>query len=77
MLTREEKFKLLKETILELKDILDENLPILETDDLFKFNLDSLDIVELQMIYEEKTGNQTANPTAPVKTVGDLLDVML
>jgi acyl carrier protein len=76
MLTREEKFKLLKESILELKDI-NETFSISETDELYKFNLDSLDIVELQMIYEEKTGNQTANPTKTVKTVGDLLDVML
>lgn len=77
MLTREEKFKFLKESILDLKDISKDKFPILETDDLFKFSLDSLDIVELQMIYEDKTGNTTANPTKPVKTVGDLLDVML
>ena len=77
MLTREEKLAFFKKALIEMKTINDDPLVISESDDLFKFSLDSLDIVELQMFYEDKTGNKTANPTKPVKTVGDLLDVML
>lgn len=77
MLTRKEKLEFLKTTISELKHIKNGDLTMSESDDLFSFRLDSLDIVELQMIYEEQTGSTTSNPTRPIKTVGDLLDVML
>lgn len=77
MLTRTEKLEFLKTAISELKHIKNNNLTMSESDNLFSFKLDSLDIVELQMIYEEQTGNTTSNPTQPIKTVGDLLDIML
>lgn len=38
--------------------------------------IDSLDAVELQMYYEEKTGVETLDPKKPVKTVGDLIELM-
>ena len=38
--------------------------------------LDSLDAVELQMYYEEKTGVETLDPVKPIKTIGDLIQLM-
>lgn len=38
--------------------------------------LDSLDIVELQLYYEDVTGYETKDPTLPVLTVKDLIDLM-
>lgn len=43
---------------------------------LESLKIDSLDAVELQMYYEDKTGIETKDPTSPVKTVGDLIDLM-
>lgn len=43
---------------------------------LADMGIDSLDAVELQMYYEEKTGVETADPTGPVITVKDLMDLM-
>lgn len=43
---------------------------------LADIGVDSLDAVELQMYYEEKTGVETADPTGPVVTVKDLMDLM-
>ena len=43
---------------------------------LADLGVDSLDAVELQMYYEEKTGVETADPTGPVVTVKDLMDLM-
>jgi acyl carrier protein len=43
---------------------------------LSDIGLDSLDIVELQMYYEDKTKTQVADPTVPLITVKDLLDLL-
>lgn len=43
---------------------------------LADLDIDSLDAVELQMYYEEKTGVETADPTGPLVTVKDLMDLM-
>lgn len=43
---------------------------------LLDLDIDSLDAVELQMYYEEKTGVTTKDPVKPIKTVGDLLELM-
>lgn len=43
---------------------------------LSDLGIDSLDAVELQMYYEEKTGIITKDPDKPIKTVGDLLELM-
>lgn len=45
-------------------------------DVLADIGIDSLDAVELQMYYEEKTGVETADPKGPVVTVKDLMDLM-
>ena len=43
---------------------------------LADLDIDSLDAVELQMYYEEKTGVETADPDGPLVTVKDLMDLM-
>lgn len=77
MKDHQEKLNFIREAIADLKKVPVEQVDINLTDRLSKFNLDSLDIVELQMIYEEKTGNTTDNPTKAVNTVQDLIDVMM
>lgn len=71
-----EKINFIRESIAELKKISVDQIQLKSTDRLSKLNLDSLDIVELQMMYEDKTGKQTKNPTKAVNTVQDLIDVM-
>ena len=71
-----EKLDFIRSAIAELKNVSVNQIHINLTDNLSKFNLDSLDIVELQMMYEDKTGKQTDNPTKAVNTVQDLIDVM-
>ena len=73
---REEKLNFIRSAIAELTHVSINQIRINSTDKLSKFNLDSLDIVELQMMYEDKTGKQTKNPSKPVNTVQDLIDVM-
>lgn len=75
--TNLEKINFIKSAIAELRKIPVDQIQINPTDKLSKFNLDSLDIVELQMMYEDQTGKQTDNPTESVRTVQDLLNVML
>jgi acyl carrier protein len=76
MKNHQEKIDFIRSAIAELKHVSSNQIHINLTDNLSKFNLDSLDIVELQMMYEDKTGKQTENPTKAVKTVQDLIDVM-
>ena len=72
--TLEEKINFLKNAILELKgksiDTITEDIKLLD------IGIDSLDSVELQMYYEDVTGNQTVDPTSPVITVKHLIDLM-
>lgn len=72
-----EKINFIRESIAELKKVSVDQIQLNLTDRLSEFNLDSLDIVELQMMYEDKTGKQTTNPTKAVNTVQDLVDVMV
>lgn len=72
----QEKLNFIRTAIAELKNVPTDQLHINLTDNLSIFNLDSLDIVELQMMYEDQTGQTTDNPTKPVNTVQDLIDVM-
>lgn len=51
------------------------DISIRPTDVLPELDLDSLDIVELQMYYEEKTGKHTPND-ARIISVKDLMDIM-
>ena len=77
MNNHQEKINFIKSAIAELRKIPVDQIQINPTDKLSKFNLDSLDIVELQMMYEDQTGKQTDNPTESVSTVQDLLNVMM
>lgn len=43
---------------------------------LADIGLNSLDIVELQMYYEDETNTEVADPTVPLITVKDLLDLV-
>lgn len=49
---------------------------IVEDTVLADIGLNSLDIVELQMYYEDETNTQVADPTVPLITVKDLLDLI-
>lgn len=44
---------------------------------LSELKIDSLDAVEVQMYYEEKTGTITKDPDKSIKTVGDLLELLV
>lgn len=70
-----QKLKFLKSAIMDVKrSYIDFDLT--EDMNLRDLGLDSLDAVELQMYYEEKTQRTTIDPTGPINTVKDLLDVM-
>lgn len=75
MMTQQEKIDFLKELIIELKAP-QSNLKIEEDTDLYALGLDSLDIVELQMMYEDKTKRVAKDPTSAINTVKELIDLM-
>ena len=75
-MNREEKLQFLKESITRIGVKSLETISINEFTLLSDLNLDSLDIVELQIFYEEKTGNITSDPDYPPKSVRELLDLM-
>jgi acyl carrier protein len=66
----------LKECISELKGISINEIEIDQDTDLSELGLDSLDIVELQMMYEEKTGVSLDDVDEPVGTIKDLLELL-
>ena len=66
----------LKECISELKGISINEIEIDQDTDLSELGLDSLDIVELQMMYEEKTGVLLDDVDEPVGTIKDLLELL-
>jgi len=74
-MNKEEKLNFIKNAIFELKDIQIEKLT--EYTHLVDLGLDSLDIVELQVYYEEKSGGTTLDPETSINTVGDLLKIMM
>lgn len=69
-----DKIEFLKSAIKELKNMdvpnLDRNMRLTD------LKIDSLDAVELQMYYEDKTGVETKDPVQAVVTIGDLIDLM-
>lgn len=71
----QEKLEFLKEAIVNVKGSAD-NFTLTETTNLLDLGLDSLDIVELQLYYEEKTGNVAKDPTSPILTARQLIDLM-
>lgn len=72
----QDKINFLKELIFELHNITELKVEITETTELHELGLDSLDVVELQMMYEDKTKQSAKDPTSAVNTVKDLLDLM-
>lgn len=75
MTTREDNLKVLIEGIQEVKGE-DLSFPVTEETKLRDLNLDSLDIVELQMFYEEKMNVVIKDPEGPITKVSELLDLM-
>lgn len=62
--------------IIAIKKINPAATSITEHSVLADIGLNSLDIVELQMYYEDETNTQVADPTVPLITVKDLLDLI-
>lgn len=75
-MTQQEKIDFLKELIIELKGS-NNYFEITEDTELYTVGLDSLDIVELQMMYEDKTKSIAKDPTTSINTVKDLIDLMV
>lgn len=71
----QEKINFLKLAIMDIKGS-SVAFPITEDTVLMDLGLDSLDIVELQMYYEDKTQRITIDPTTAILKVKDLLDIM-
>jgi acyl carrier protein len=73
-MTDQEKIKFIEQAI---EDIMKKTplLPVRPELELSDLGLDSLDTVELQMYYEEKTGN-TISVEATISTVKDLMELM-
>jgi acyl carrier protein len=76
MMTQQEKINFLKELIIELKGSKN-HFEITEDTELYALGLDSLDIVELQMMYEDKTKRVAKDPTSSINTVKQLIDLMV
>jgi acyl carrier protein len=68
----QEKIKFIKEAILKISN---KDVKIAPQDVLLDMGLDSLDIVELQIYYEEATGNEISDDVQ-ITTVEDLMKVM-
>jgi acyl carrier protein len=68
----QEKIKFIKEAILKISN---KDVKINPQDVLLDMGLDSLDIVELQIYYEETTGNEISDDVL-INTVEDLMKVM-
>lgn len=71
----QEKIEFIRSALTDLKLKADPSALLADTV-LADVGIDSLDAVELQMYYEEKTGIETADPKGPVVTVKDLMDLM-
>ena len=71
-MTDAEKIKFIEDAILTF---MEKTIKLKPTDNLIDMSLDSLDIVELQMYYEEMTGHEL-NPDVTIVTVSDLMAIM-
>jgi len=71
-MTDAEKIKFVEDAILKL---MKKTVALTSADRLADLDLDSLEIVELQMYYEELSGNEIDND-ASIITVGDLMTHM-
>lgn len=75
-MTREEKLDLIKKTIQKYTNNEIQNFSV--DTKLSDLDLDSLDIVEIQMEFEEVLGHDLPDPSQdkPINSVGDLLAIM-
>jgi acyl carrier protein len=71
-MTDAEKIKFIEDAVLIL---FKKTIKLKPTDILLDLSIDSLDVVELQMYYEEKIGIET-DSDAPAITVSDLMSIM-
>jgi len=71
-MTDAEKIKFIEDAILHL---FKKTVSLKTDDNLLDLSLDSLEIVELQMYYEETTGIET-DPDSSVVTVNDMMALM-
>jgi acyl carrier protein len=71
-MTNDEKIRFIEDAILTL---MKKSIKLKPSDNLIEMSLDSLEIVELQMYYEEETGHELS-PDARVVTVEDLMAIM-
>jgi acyl carrier protein len=71
-MTNEEKIEFIKKAIFEMTK---KDIKISPQDKLLDLGLDSLDTVELQLYYEESTGDEIPDDASLV-TVEDLMKVM-
>ena len=71
-MTDQEKIKFIEDTVLTL---FKKAIKLSPTDNLLAVGLDSLDVVELQVYYEEVTGNEV-NDDAKASTVAELMSLM-
>ena len=75
MPTREENLKILIEGIEVVKGT-SVTFEITEDTKIRDLDLDSLDVVELQMYYEDKMSVVIKDPNGPITKVSQLLDLM-
>lgn len=71
-MTDAEKIKFIEDAVLIL---FKKTIKLKPTDVLLDLSIDSLDVVELQMYYEEKIGIET-DSDSPAITVSDLMSIM-
>lgn len=75
-MSNEEKMNLLVQGLKEITDTAVDLSTLTGSTRLSELKLDSLDIVELLMFYEEKTGRVVPDPTEEMKTLDDLLNLL-
>jgi acyl carrier protein len=71
-MTDQEKIKFIEDAVLTL---FKKTIKLLPTDNLLEVGLDSLDVVELQVYYEEVTATEV-NDDAKASTVAELMALM-
>ena len=71
-MTDQEKIKFIEDAVLKL---FKKSITLSPTDNLLEVGLDSLDVVELQVYYEEVNSTEVSNDSK-VSTVAELMDLM-
>ena len=72
-MTDTEKLKFLEDAI---EKLFNQTLQLAPGDELRDLGLDSLDVIELQLNYEETVGKIIPDTAGPFNTVRDLIDLM-